>query len=272
MKDLLTISGELKFKLILVGDRRQLDSVEAGVPFYEMLRNGMPFTDMREIFRQENANLKAAVYSVIKRDIGKAFKELEGSVIETKDVAHTSVEKFMAKSADHRKDTIVLTPANETREKVNKEIGRLLYEERIKEERSKEYSHEIYKNKNLSEADKTRAYRFRAGDVIHFSKDRDFIGVKRNAYCEVTKIDTKENLVTIKTGLFSTETFNPIKLKGKAEKNYFEVFAKEQRVFYEGDKVSFNRSIPDLGIVNSDNAVLTKVGLLNFHLKLDTVS
>jgi len=246
MKDLLTISGELKFKLILVGDRRQLDSVEAGVPFYEMLRNGMPFTDMREIFRQENANLKAAVYSVIKRDIGKAFKELEGSVIETKDVAHTSVEKFMAKSADHRKDTIVLTPANETREKVNKEIGRLLYEERIKEERSKEYSHEIYKNKNLSEADKTRAYRFRAGDVIHFSKDRDFIGVKRNAYCEVTKIDTKENLVTIKTGLFSTETFNPIKLKGKAEKNYFEVFAKEQRVFYEGDKVSFNRSIPDL--------------------------
>jgi conjugative relaxase-like TrwC/TraI family protein len=270
MKDLLTISGELKFKLILVGDRRQLDSVEAGVPFYEMLRNGMPFTDMREIFRQENANLKAAVYSVIKRDIGKAFKELEGSVIETKDVAHTSVEKFMAKSADHRKDTIVLTPANETREKVNKEIGRLLYEERIKEERSKEYSHEIYKNKNLSEADKTRAYRFRAGDVIHFSKDRDFIGVKRNAYCEVTKIDTKENLVTIKTGLFSTETFNPIKLKGKAEKNYFEVFAKEQRVFYEGDKVSFNRSIPELGIVNSDNAVLTKVGLLNFHLKLES--
>jgi conjugative relaxase-like TrwC/TraI family protein len=268
MKDLLTISGELKFKLILVGDRRQLDSVEAGVPFYEMLRNGMPFTDMREILRQENDNLKAAVYSVIKRDIGKAFKELEGSVIEAEDVAHASVEQFMAKSPDHRKDTIVLTPANETRERVNKEISKFLYAERVKEERSKEYSHEIYKNKNLSEADKTRAYRFRAGDVVHFSKDRDFIGVKRNAYCEVTKIDTQENLITIKTGLLSTETFNPIKLKGKAEKNYFEVFEKEHRVFYEGDKVAFNRSIPELGIVNSDNAVLTKVGLLNFHLKL----
>ena len=270
MKDLLTISSELKFKLILVGDRRQLDSVEAGVPFYEMLRNGMPFTDMREILRQKNDNLKAAVYSVIKRDIGKAFKELEGSIIETKDVAHTSVEQFMAKSSDQRKNTIVLTPANETREKVNKEISKFLYEERIKEERSKEYLHEIFRNKNLSEADKTRAYRFRAGDVIHFSKDRDFIGVKRNAYCEVTKIDTKENLITLKTGLFSTETFNPIKLKGKAEKNYFEVFEKEQRVFYEGDKIGFNRSIPELGIVNSDNAVLTKVGLLNFYLKLES--
>ena len=270
MKDLLTISGELKFKLILVGDRRQLDSVGAGVPFYEMLRNGMPFTDMREILRQKNDNLKAAIYSVIKRDIGKAFKELEGSVIETKDVAHTSVEQFMAKSADHRKDTIVLTPANETREQVNKEISKALYKERVREERSKEYLHEIYKNKNLSEADKTRAYRFKTGDVVHFSKDRDLIGVKRNAYCEVTKIDTKENLITIKTGLFSTKTFNPIKLKGKAEKNYFEVFVKEQRIFYEGDKVAFNRSIPELGIVNSDNAVLRKVGLLNFYLNLES--
>lgn len=269
MKNLLTISNELKFKLILVGDRRQLDSVEAGVPFYELLRNGMPFTDMREIIRQKNDNLKAAVWSIIKQDPDKTFRLLKENIIENKDVARTSVEQFMAKSFEERKGTIVLTPANETREKVNQAISKLLYEERIKEEKSREYSHEIYRNKNLSEADKTRAYRFRSGDVIHFSKDRNFIGVKRNAYCEVTAINTKENLITIKTGLFSTETFNPIKLKGRAEKNYFEVFEKEQRVFFEGDKVAFNRSIPEHGIVNSDNAILTKVGLLNFYLQLE---
>lgn len=269
MKNLLTIASELKFKLILVGDRRQLDSVEAGIPFYEMLRNGMPFTDMREILRQKNDNLKAAVWSIIKKDPAKTFRLLKEDIIESRDVARTSVEQFMAKSAHERKETIVLTPANETREKVNQEISKLLYEERIKDQKSKEYSHEIYRNKNLSEADKTRVYRFKSGDVIHFSKDREFIGVKRNSYHEVVKIDAKENLVTIRTGLFSTETFDPVKLKGKSDKNYFEVYEKHQRVFYEGDKIAFNRSIPKLGIVNSDNAVLTKVGLLNFSLELE---
>jgi conjugative relaxase-like TrwC/TraI family protein len=270
MKNLLTIASELKFKLILIGDRRQLDSVEAGIPFYEMLRNGMPFTDMREILRQKNDNLKAAVWSIIKKDPAKTFRLLKEDIIESKDVARTSVEQFMAKTSHERKETIVLTPANETREKVNQEISKLLYEERIQDQKSKEYSHEIYRNKNLSEADKTRVYRFKSGDVIHFSKDREFIGVKRNSYHEVVKIDAKENLITIRTGLFSTETFDPIKLKGKSDRNYFEVYEKHQRVFYEGDKIAFNRSIPKLGIVNSDNAVLSKVGLLNFNIELES--
>lgn len=269
MKNLLTISKELNFKLLLIGDRRQLDSVEAGVPFYELLRNGMAFTDMREIHRQKTENLKSAVYSVIKRQMDKAFKQLDANIVETKDIVHTAVEHFMSNSPEKRINTIVLTPANETREKVNQEISKLLYEERIKDQKSKEYSHEIYRNKNLSEADKTRAYRFKAGDILHFSKNRDFIGVKKGDYCEVIQIDTKKNLVTIKTGLFSSETFNPINLKGKAEKNYFEVFQKENRIFYQGDKIAFSRSIPELKIVNSDNATITKIGLLDFHLKLE---
>jgi ATP-dependent exoDNAse (exonuclease V) alpha subunit len=37
MKDLFTISRELEFKLILIGDRRQLDSVEARYPKFNTL-------------------------------------------------------------------------------------------------------------------------------------------------------------------------------------------------------------------------------------------
>jgi conjugative relaxase-like TrwC/TraI family protein len=270
MKNLLTIASELKFKLVLVGDRRQLDSVEAGVPFYEMQRNGMPFADMREIIRQKNPQLKSAVYSTIKRDIEKAFKEIEYDVFETKDVANLAVKKFMELSQASRNNSIILTPANETREEVNNEISRLIHEERKQQTQNKEHVQEIYQNKNLSEAEKTRAYRFKEGDIILFSKDRNFIGVKRNTYCQVTKIDAKENLVTIKTGLFTTQTFNPIKLKGKAAKNYFEVFSKTERIFREGDRVAFNRSIPELKIINSDGAVLSKIDRLNFYLRLDS--
>jgi len=269
MKNLLTIASELKFKLVLVGDRRQLDSVEAGVPFYEMQRNGMPFADMREIIRQKNPQLKSAVYSTIKRDIDKAFKEIEYDVFETKDVSSLAVKKFMELSGLQRGNSIILTPANETREVVNKEVSELIFNERKQALESKEHIQEIYQNKNLSEAEKTRAYRFKEGDVILFSKDRDFIGVKRNTYYQITKIDVKENLITIKTGLFATQTFNPIKLKGKAVKNYFEVFSKAQRIFREGDKVAFSRTIPELKIINSDGAILSKIDRSNFYLKLN---
>ena len=183
VKDLFTIAKELQFRLVLIGDRRQLDSVGAGIPFYELLRNGMVFTDMREILRQKTDNIKSAVYSVIKRQMDKAFKQLDANIIETKDVTREAIKQFMSGSAEQRSGTIILTPANETRERVNKEISQLLYEERIKEERSKEYLHEIYKNKNLTEAEKTRAYRLKAGDVISFLKNRDFIGVKKGDYC-----------------------------------------------------------------------------------------
>jgi hypothetical protein len=176
----------------------------------------------------------------------------------------------MELSQASRNNSIILTPANETREEVNNEISRLIHEERKQQTQNKEHVQEIYQNKNLSEAEKTRAYRFKEGDIILFSKDRNFIGVKRNTYCQVTKIDAKENLVTIKTGLFTTQTFNPIKLKGKAAKNYFEVFSKTERIFREGDRVAFNRSIPELKIINSDGAVLSKIDRLNFYLRLDS--
>ena len=277
MKNLLTISKELNFKLVLVGDRKQLDSVEAGVPFFELQRNGMALAEMREIFRQQNPKLKEAVYSTINRKIDQAFKEIAYDVIATKDsVDKMAVAQFMAMSAEERRGTMILTPANETREEVNKQISELLHEEREGQKLTQteganlSYLQEIYQNKNLTEAEKTRAYRFKAGDVLFFSKDRKYLGTRKGAYHEVVSIDPKLNLIKIKTGLLTTKTFNPINVKGKAEKIYFEVFEKEERIFCVNDKVAFGRSVPELGVINSDGATITEISKSKISLKLDS--
>ncbi len=272
MKDLLTISKELNFRLFLVGDRRQLDSVESGTPFYEMLRNGLPFTDMREILRQENENLKSAVYSVIKKQIPAAFKHINHDIIEITDkdketTEGIAVKTFMAMSDSERKETIILSPANEARDLINAAVSSLIYDERLSVS-NKEKDHVVYQSKNLSEAEKTRAYMFKAGDKVLFLKNKTHMGIAKDSYCEVVKIDPKENLITIKTGAVSTVTFNPIKLKGKSNKNYFEVFGSVKRIFHEGDKVSYNRSFSASGIINSDNAIITKIDESYFYLKL----
>jgi len=277
MKDLFTISKELNFKIVLVGDRKQLDSVEAGVPFFELQRNGMALAEMREIFRQKNPQLKAAVKSTINRKIDQAFKEIEYDVIVTKDsLAKMAVAQLIAMSTEERQGTMILTPANETREEVNKQISELLNEERKEqkliqsEDKNLKHLQEIYQNKNLTEAEKTRDYRFKAGDILFFSKDRKYIGAKKGEYHEVANIDPKSNLITIKTGLLATKTFNPINVKGKAEKIYFEVFEKSERIFHTNDKVAFSRTIPEFGIINSDGATITEIGKSKISLKLDT--
>ena len=300
MKNLLTIAKELNFKLILVGDRKQLDSVEAGVPFFELQRNGMTLVDMKEIFRQTNPNLKAAVYSTINRKIAQAFKQIEYDVIVANEANHKTnhklghknlsgeelktsltdlaVKQFMILPSEIRQQTIILTPANETRQEVNAQISDLIFKERQqqnleqKEQQNQTQNlnkpQEIYQNKNLTEAEKTRAYRFQVGNVLLFAKDRNYIGVKKNSYHQITKIDTKTNLITIKTGLFTSKTFNPISLKGKDEKIYFEAFKKAERIFRVGDKIAFSRSIPKLNIINADSGEITATSKSKISLRL----
>jgi preprotein translocase subunit YajC len=179
---------------------------------------------------------------------------------------------------------MILTPANETRESVNSLVSYLLYEERKKESQTtkvkevvfkiksalnQNYFQNIYHNKNLTEAEKTRAYRFKVGDVLLFSKDRDFLKVAKNDYCQITKIDNATNLITIKTGAKTTQTFNPINIKGKSEKIHFEVFEERERIFRVNDKVAFTRSIPGLKIINADGGKITGISSSTISLKLN---
>jgi len=272
MKNLLTIAKDLNFKLVLVGDRKQLDSVEAGVPFFELQRNGMALAQMKEIIRQNNQNLKSAIYDVINGKIDDTFKKIDYDVITTNSITKTAIQQFLAFDEKTRQNTLILTPANETRTAINQELSNLLFEER-KQELEKalssgilstsisSFTQKIYQNKNLTEIEKTRVYRFKPQDVIFFTKDRKFINAKKNTYAEIIATDVKNNLITIKTDnrlLSTNKSFNPEKLKGE-DNAYFEVFTKSERIFKIGDKIAFNRSIPELKLINGTNAIITKI-------------
>ena len=84
-RDLLRIAGELRIpKLVLVGDSKQLDAVDAGKPFAQLQQAGMKTAVMDEIMRQRDPDLKAAVEASLAGEIGKAFEKLGGNVAEVK--------------------------------------------------------------------------------------------------------------------------------------------------------------------------------------------
>ena len=82
-RDLLRIANTLRIpRVVLVGDEKQLDAVDAGKPFAQLQAAGMRTAVMDEILRQKDAGLKEAVRASLAGEIGKAFEKLGDRVAE----------------------------------------------------------------------------------------------------------------------------------------------------------------------------------------------
>jgi len=96
-------------RLVMIGDTRQLQGVEAGSPYALLIReNIINHTQITDIIRQKNETLKEAVYDIYRGDIEKAMekvnvKTIEGAtemafwhVMKEKDIAtKETIEKVM---------------------------------------------------------------------------------------------------------------------------------------------------------------------------------
>ena len=85
-RDLLRIANELRIpRVVLVGDAKQLDAVDAGKPFAQLQAAGMKTATMDEIMRQRDPALKEAVEASLAGEIGRAFEKLGSNVAEVKE-------------------------------------------------------------------------------------------------------------------------------------------------------------------------------------------
>jgi len=107
-------------RLVVIGDTRQLQGVEAGSPYALLIReNIINHTKITDIIRQKDENLKEAIYDIYRGDIEKAMekvnvKTIEGAtemafwhVMKEKDIASMeTIEKVMN---DMNHNSITLT-------------------------------------------------------------------------------------------------------------------------------------------------------------------
>ncbi len=129
-RDLLRIAGALRIpKLVLVGDAKQLDAVDAGKPFAQLQQAGMKTAMMDEIMRQRDPELKAAVEASLAGDIGKAFEKLGANVAEVnpRNIAGALAARWLGLSPEERERTGVMAPSHELREGINAHIRERLF-------------------------------------------------------------------------------------------------------------------------------------------------
>ena len=107
-------------RVLLIGDTRQHQGVEAGRPFEQLQQAGMRTAHLDEIVRQKDPALKSAVESLAKGDVAAALESLnsQGRIREISD-AGERIRAIARSYVESPERTLIVSPDNASRRDLN---------------------------------------------------------------------------------------------------------------------------------------------------------
>ncbi len=267
-RNLLRIATVLRIpKVVLVGDSKQLDAVDAGKPFEQLQAAGMKTATMDQIMRQRDPDLKAAVEATLAGEIGKAFRKLGSNVAEVNpdNIAGAVAARWLQLSPGIRERTGVMAPSHALREQINEHIReRLVREGGI---RGQAMASERLVSKGYTRAEKALAGNYSPGDVVAFHRSYKRLGVEKGEERRVLGIDHRKRIVHLEGPKGSAVEWKPSQIGGR--QGGTEVYRCESLELRAGDRVRWTRNDASLGLVNSGLAEVTGVknGQVLFRLE-----
>ena len=267
-RDLLRIANALRIpRVVLVGDAKQLDAVDAGKPFAQLQAAGMQTATMDEIMRQRDPVLKEAVEASLKGDIERAFAKLGRNVAEVKpdNIAGAVAARWLRLDDEARANTGVMAPSHALRQGINGHIReRLAREGRL---HGPAMESERLVSKGYTNAEKSLAANYGRGDVVAFNRPYKRIGVEKGDERRVMGVDRKARAVLLDDGKGGRVAWKPEEIGGR--KGGSEVYRAEEIELRAGDRIRWTRNDAGLGLVNSRTAEVLRVvnGRVTFRLE-----
>jgi conjugative relaxase-like TrwC/TraI family protein len=252
-------------RVLLVGDRRQHEAVEAGRPFAQLQDAGMKTVRLEDIVRQKDPELKQVVEQLARGDVHEAIKNLDrqGRVHEVRghEERISAIAKEYAKSPEN---TLVVSPDNRSRIEINDRIHEELQRQSLV--RGSEHPIRILvPRQDLTGADRTWAARYEVGDVLRYSRASEETGIGKGKYASVQNIDAAANRLTVRLQDGTERTYDPRRQRGVS------VFRDEIRRLSVGDRIQFTAPANELRIANRELGVIRdidRVGRLT--MKMDS--
>ncbi len=252
-------------RVLLVGDRRQHEAVEAGRPFAQLQDAGMETVKLEEIVRQKDPELKRVVEQLARGNVQDAIQNLDrqGRVHEIRghDQRIAAIAKEYAKEPTN---TLVVSPDNRSRTEINEHIHAELQGRGIVGNKEHDIR-ALVPRQDLTGADRTWAARYDIGDVLRYSRASKETGIAKGTYAHVKSIDTATNRLTVELQDGTERTYDPRRQRGVS------VFREEMRGFSVGDRIQFTAPAHELKIANRELGAIEAIdeaGRLN--LKMDS--
>ena len=240
-------------RVLLVGDIRQHQAVDAGRPFEQMQDAGMRTARLDQIVRQRDAGLKRAVESMVQGKTLDAVNQLvEQRRIHTISDPEERLKSVAREYLKYPETSLVVSPDNPSRLEINRQVHQSLQSQG--KVAGKDQQVKILVNRHeLTGADRQWAARYGPGDVIRYTQGSRRIGVKAGEYASVTQMDKDRNLLTVRRANGKEITYDPKRLRG------VNVYQQEERQFAKGDRVQFTAPFKAANIANRELARIERI-------------
>ena len=267
-RDLLRIADALRIpRVVLVGDAKQLDAVDAGKPFAQLQAAGMKTAVMDEIMRQRDPALREAVEASLAGEIGRAFEKLSDNIAEAKpdNLAGAAAARWLALSPDDRANTGLMAPSHGLRERINEIVRERLVRDGAVH--GPAMNAERLVSRGYSNAEKTLAANYAPGDTVAFHRSYKRLGVDKGDELRVLGVDRRAHTVTLQGKGGREVSWDPNRLAARA--GGVEVYRAEEIELRAGDRIRWTRNDMGLGLVNSGIAEVAAVrdGRVTFRLE-----
>ena len=252
-------------RVLLVGDTRQHEAVEAGRPYHQLQEAGIATARLDEIVRQKDPALREVVEKLSRGQVKEAIENLDaqGRVHEIfdRDGRMASIAHEYMKQPE---GTLVVSPDNRSRMEINQTIhyamqdaGKMPYRE-----------HEmtvLVARQEITGADRQWAAQYEPGDVVRYTRGSKTHGIEAGEYARVEHANEKENLVTVKRENGEQVSYDPRRLHGVT------LYRETDRGFSHGDRVQFTAPNRERHIANRELGTIEKIDDSgNLQLRLDS--
>ena len=257
-------------KLVMVGDVKQLGSVEAGAGFRQLQESGIKTLVLDEIVRQKNEFAKGAVYDSIAGDAAAALSKIDKSG-EVKEIAvldektgkidreasrlarvEAIAKDYSSLTREQRADSIIVAPGKDDREQINMRVREML---QTKGEMGEDHAAILLEGRSLGTAESREAQFYTPGDVVSFRDDYPKKRIVSGDYLSIKKVDVETNIITLQSKAGKEIAWNP-RQWGATNASSFKPVEKKLAV---GDIIRNTKNDHGREVDNGDKATITKI-------------
>jgi conjugative relaxase-like TrwC/TraI family protein len=240
-------------RVLLIGDTRQHQGVEAGRPFEQLQEAGMRTAKLDEIVRQKDSALKSAVEMLANGQVSAALESLQkqGRVKEIPDTEER-IRTIARSYVESPEKTLIVSPDNASRRELNVAVRQELKANGALAPQDHTFR-VLVQRQDMTGAERSWASHFEVNDVIRYSRGSKIAGIEAGTYGTVVGINPADNLLTVERSSGDLTTYDPRRLTGVS------VYREIDREFSVGDRIQFTAPDKSLGVANRDLADIESV-------------
>src|SRR5579872_2717352 len=240
-------------RVLLIGDTRQHQSVEAGRPFEQLQQAGMRTAHLDEIVRQKDPALKSAVESLARGDVLGALDLMHSQgrirvIPDTNERIRTIARSYI----ESPERTLIVSPDNASRRDLNVAVRHELKAQGTLAPEDHPFR-VLVQRQEMTGAERRWASGYELADVVRYARGSKGLGIEAGTYGTVVGVNAPANLLSVEQRAGNVVVYDPRRLAG------VNVYREAVHDFSVGDRVQFTAPDKLLGVANRDLATIESV-------------